>query len=142
LIIAEKIRHEKSLQLKNTFGQLVNAPSLNFVDLSYVRTALQGQMKLVETLQRYDEQVRNLLVQGNELIRQPSVPKYVQQDIQCVEKLYNDKCQSARDQLDKLQVRKRNNEDRVISVFVFSCSSNFGNGSMRTNVVFINRPND
>lgn len=106
LIIASKILHEKSSQLKNTFGQLVNAP-LNFADLSDVRTALQGQTKLLDTLERYDEQVRDLLVQGNELMRQPSVPHYVQQDVQYVEKLYNDKCQSARDQLDKLQVERR-----------------------------------
>ena len=75
-----KILHEKSSQLKNTFSQLANAP-LNFVDLSDVRTALQGQVKLLEILETYGEQVRDLLVQGNELFRQPLVPEYVQQDV-------------------------------------------------------------
>ena len=103
LIIAAKILHEKSSQLKNTFGQLVNAP-LNFADLSDVHLALTGQVKVVETLERYAEQVRDLLNQGHELLRQPTVPNYVQQDVQHLEKLYNDKSQSAREQLEKLQV--------------------------------------
>lgn len=111
-IVAAKILHETSSQLR--------AP-LNFVYLSDVRTALQGQVELLATLERYGEQMRNLHVQDNEWVRQRSVPRYVQPAVQCVKKLRSDKSQAARDQLGKLRVERRPSLLSFLRLYVWRC---------------------
>jgi hypothetical protein len=103
VLIPAKMIHENSLQLNTSLLNISNAP-INFRDLSDVRTSLQGQIKVCDILEHFSQQVTELVTRGNELIRQPSVPKYVQQDIQNIQKLYNDKVQTAQDFLAKLKV--------------------------------------
>jgi hypothetical protein len=97
--------HENSLQLNTTLIHISNAP-INFRDLSDVRTALQGQIKVCDVLEKLSHQVNELITRGNELIRQPLVPKYVQQDVHNIQKLYNEKMQSANEFLGNLKVKK------------------------------------
>jgi ABC-type transporter Mla subunit MlaD len=111
--IPAKINHEKYVQLNTLLTNLSNI-SMNFRDLSDVRSALQNQTKVCDTLQIHSQQVSEIVTSGNELLRQPMVPKYVQQDIQNIQKVYNEKMQSAQDLLEKLKVRRKIN---------FFCSS-------------------
>ena len=104
VLIPAKMIHENSLQLSASLANISNAP-INFRDLSDVRTALQGQIKVCEVLETYSQQVNELVTRANELARGAMVPKYVQQDIQNIQKLYNEKTQSAHDLLEKLQVK-------------------------------------
>lgn len=105
--------HENTLQLTNSLNSVSNAP-IRFRDLADVRTALQGQMKVCDVLENLSGQVMELIARGNELIRQPSVPKYVQQDVQNIQKLYNEKVEIGQDYLSKLKVNisKDENDDR------------------------------
>lgn len=96
--------HENSLQLTNSLNSVSNAP-IRFRDLPDVRTALQGQIKVCDVLEHLSGQVTELITRGNELIRQPSVPKYVQQDVQNIQKLYNEKVEIGQDYLSKLKVK-------------------------------------
>jgi predicted RNA-binding Zn ribbon-like protein len=100
--------HENSLQLNASLINISNAP-IHFRDLTDVRTALQGQIKVCDVLENLSQQINELVARGNELIRQPGVPKYVQQDVQNIQKLYNEKVQSANDFLGKLKVKEKNN---------------------------------
>lgn len=100
--------HENSLQLHTSLSNISNAP-INFRDLSDVRITLQGQIKVCDVLENFSQQVNELVTRGNELLRQTMVPKYVQQDVQNIQRLYNEKIQSANDFLGKLKVRKRMN---------------------------------
>ncbi|CAM2712242.1 unnamed protein product [Rotaria socialis] len=102
IIIPAKMIHENSLQLNASLINISNAP-INFRDLSDVRTTVQGQIRVCDVLDGFSHQVNELVTRGNELMRQPMVPKYVQQDVQGVQKLYNEKVQSARDYLEKLK---------------------------------------
>ena len=106
VIIPAKMIHENSLQLNTSLLNISNAP-INFRDLADVRTALQGQIKVCDVLESFSHQVQELVTRGNELIRQPLVPKYVQQDIQNIQRLYNEKVQTAQDFLAKLKVIKK-----------------------------------
>ncbi len=105
IIIPSKMIHENSLQLNTSLINISNAP-INFRDLSDVRFALQGQIKVCDVLENLSQQVNELVARGNELIRQPLVPKYVQQDIQNLQRLFNEKFQSANDFLGKFKVKK------------------------------------
>jgi len=105
LLIPAKMIHENSLHLNTSLINISNAP-INFRDLSDVRTALQGQIKVCDVLENLSQQVNELVARGNELIRQPLVPKYVQQDVQNLQRLFNEKIQSANDFLGKLKVKK------------------------------------
>jgi hypothetical protein len=102
VIIPAKMIHENSLQLNTSLLNISNAP-IHFRDLADVRTALQGQIKVCDVLESFSHQVHELVTRGNELIRQPMVPKYVQQDIQNIQRLYNEKVQTAQDFLAKLK---------------------------------------
>lgn len=95
--------HENSIQLNISISNITNAP-INFRDLSDVRTAVQGQIRVCDVLQTFSVEVRELVTRGNELVRQPMAPKYVQQDVQNIERLYNEKVQSAQDYLGRFQV--------------------------------------
>jgi len=95
--------HENSSQLSIALANISNAP-INFRDLSDVRTAVQGQIKVCEILETYSQQVNELVTRANELTKETMVPKYVQQDVQNLQKLYNEKMQSAHDLLEKLKV--------------------------------------
>lgn len=95
--------HENSLQLNASLANISNAP-MNFRDLSDVRTALQGQTRVCDTLEGFSHQVNDLVIRGTELMRQPMAPIYVQQDVQTVQKSFNEKVQSAHDYLDRLKV--------------------------------------
>ena len=106
VIIPAKMIHENSLQLTNSLNSVSNAP-IRFRDLADVRTALQGQIKVCDVLENLSGQVTELITRGNELIRQPSVPKYVQQDVQNIQKLYNEKVEIGQDYLSKLKVKKK-----------------------------------
>jgi hypothetical protein len=113
IIIKAKAIHENTSQLNTLLGNISNT-SVQFRDVSDVRNALQEQIHVCESLQKLSQQVNELITRGNELIRQPSVPKYVQQDIQNIQKLYNEKVQSANDLLGKLKV---NNRIKLIWIF-------------------------
>ncbi|CAF4376234.1 unnamed protein product, partial [Adineta steineri] len=76
---------------------------INFRDLPDVRTAVQGQIKVCEILESFSQQITDLITQANELSKQPMAPKYVQQDVQNLQKLYHEKVQSAHDFLEKLK---------------------------------------
>ncbi len=73
-----------------------------------MRNALQEQIQVCDNLQKFSQQVNELVTRGNEIIKQPMVPKYVQQDIQNIQKVYNEKIQSANDLLGKLKVDLKN----------------------------------
>lgn len=103
VIIPAKMIHENSLQLTNSLNNISNAP-IRFRDLADVRTALQGQVKVCEVLDNLSQQVTELISRGNDLIRQPGVPKYVQQDVQNIQKLYHEKVEIAQDYSSKLKV--------------------------------------
>ncbi len=106
ILIPAKMIHENSFQLNSSLMAISNAP-IHFRDLSDVRVAVQGQMKVCDVLENLSQQVNELVTRGNELIRQPLVPKYVQQDVQNIQKLYNEKIQSAQDFLGKLKVKEK-----------------------------------
>ncbi len=109
IIIKAKIIHENSLQLNTSLANISNATT-HFRDVAEVRHALQEQIRVCDHLQKFSQQVNELVTRGNELIRQPSVPKYVQQDLQNLQKVYNEKMQSANDLLGKFKVKKRKSE--------------------------------
>ncbi|CAF3725966.1 unnamed protein product [Adineta steineri] len=102
IIIPAKLIHENSQQLTNSLTSISNAP-INFRDLPDVRTAVQGQIKVCEILESFSQQITDLITQANELSKQPIAPKYVQQDVQNLQKLYHEKVQSAHDFLEKLK---------------------------------------
>ncbi|CAF4704027.1 unnamed protein product, partial [Rotaria sp. Silwood2] len=102
VVIPAKMIHENSLQLNTSLENISNAP-MNFRDLSDVRTAVQGQIRVCDVLENFSHQINELVTRGNELIRQPMVPKYVQHDIQNIQKLYNEKIRSAQDHLEKFK---------------------------------------
>lgn len=105
IILKSKVLHENSLQLNTALSNVSNT-SIPFRDLSNVRNALQEQIQICESLQKFSQQINEFITRGNEIIRQPMAPKYVQQDIQNIQKLYNDRVQSANDLLTKLKVKK------------------------------------
>ncbi|CAF3934598.1 unnamed protein product, partial [Rotaria sordida] len=102
VVIPSKMIHENSIQLNISLTNISNAP-MNFRDLSDVRTAVQGQIRVCDVLENFSHQVNELVTRGNELIKQSMVPKYVQQDIQNIQKLYNEKVQSAQDSLGRFK---------------------------------------
>lgn len=104
ILIPAKMIHENTSQLNTSLMNISNAP-IHFRDLADVRTALQGQIKVCELLENLSQQVHELITRGNELIRQPSVPKYVQQDVQNIQRLYHEKVETAQDYLSKLKVK-------------------------------------
>jgi hypothetical protein len=97
--------HETASQLNTSLSSISNT-SIQFRDVADVRNGLQEQAHVCDSLQKFSQQVKDLVERGNELIRQPSVPKYVQQDVQNIQKSYNEKIQSANDLLAKLKVKK------------------------------------
>jgi hypothetical protein len=105
MIIKSKIIHENILQLNTSLTNITNI-SIHFRDVPDVRNGLQEQIRVCDNLQNFSQQVNELVTRGNELIKQPMVPKYVQQDIQNIQKIYNEKIQSANDLLGKLKVDK------------------------------------
>jgi hypothetical protein len=142
IIIKAKMIHENTLQLNTSLGNISNT-SIQFRDVADVRNALQEQIHICENLQKFSQQVNELVARGNELIRQPSVPKYVQQDIQNIQKVYNEKTQSANDLLGKLKVKKTIEFNLIFWMFVFtSVYLNFGNVLMEIDVVINNKLND
>lgn len=106
MIIKAKIIHEKSLQLNTALNNLPNT-SIPLREVNDVRTALQEQQQINERLQKFTPEINDLITRGNELIRQPGVPKYVQQDVQNIQKIYNEKVQSGNDLFNKLKVNNR-----------------------------------
>ena len=82
--------HENSLQLNQSLINISNT-STHFRDVSDVRAALQNQIQVHNELQNFSQQVNELITRGNELMREPLVPKYVQQDIQNIQKIFNEK---------------------------------------------------
>jgi hypothetical protein len=118
MIIKSKIIHENILQLNTSLTNISNI-SIHFRDVPDVRNALQEQIRVCDNLQNFSEQVNELVTRGNELIRQPMVPKYVQQDIQNIQKIYNEKIQSANDLLGKLKVDKKNGFFFLYTFFSF-----------------------
>jgi AcrR family transcriptional regulator len=103
VIVPAKMIHENSEQLNATLAAISNAP-LNFRDLADVRTAVQGQKRVCDVLDNFSHQVNELVTRADELLKQEIAPKYVQQDAQNIQKLYNEKLRSAHDLLEKLQV--------------------------------------
>ena len=103
IILQAKFIHENSLQLNTSLNNLLNI-SINFRDLSDVKNSIQEQNIIYQNLQNLSQQINELVTKGNELLKQPMVPKYVQQDIQNIQKVYNEKIQSADDLLAKLKV--------------------------------------
>ncbi|CAF4079785.1 unnamed protein product, partial [Rotaria sp. Silwood2] len=102
VIIPAKMIHENSLQLNGSLINISNV-SINFRDVSDVRITLQEQTQIYNNLKNFSQQVNELVTRGNELMKLPMVPKYVQQDVQNIQKIYSDKIQSAQDLLEKLQ---------------------------------------
>jgi hypothetical protein len=109
VIIPAKFIHDNSLQLHTSLTNISNV-SINFRDVSDVRTAIENQIKVCDDLENLSPQVNELVTRGNDLMTQPIVPKYVQQDIQNIQKVYNDKIQSAQDLLEKLKVKEQKHE--------------------------------
>ena len=94
--ISSKIVHEKAVQLTHTFHTITNAP-INFRTLADVRTVLQGQIKVTEILEKFSLQVRELVLQGTELLSQPFTPNYVQHDLDALQRIFHEKLESAQD---------------------------------------------
>jgi hypothetical protein len=105
IIIPSKLIHENSVQLNQSLTNISNT-STHFRDVSDVRSALQNQIQVHNELQSFSQQVNELITRGNELMKESMVPKYVQQDILNIQKVYNEKIQSAQDLLGKLKVKK------------------------------------
>ncbi|CAF1053347.1 unnamed protein product [Adineta ricciae] len=103
VIVPAKMIHENTQQLHTTLSNISNAP-LNFRDLADVRTAVQGQKKVCDVLESFSHQVNELSSRADELMKQDTAPRYVQQDIQNIQKLYEEKRQSAHELLEKLQL--------------------------------------
>lgn len=103
MIIKAKIIHEKATQLNGALTNLSNT-SIGLRDVADARAALQEQTQINERLQKFTPEINDLLARGNELLRQPGVPKYVQQDIQNIQKVFNEKGQSGNDLANKLKV--------------------------------------
>lgn len=97
--------HETSVQLNTSLSNISNVP-INFRDVADVRTSLNDQTQVHNNLQSFSQQVNDIITRGTEVMRLPMVPKYVQQDVQNIQKVYNDKIQSAKDLLDKFQVKE------------------------------------
>ncbi|CAF3804026.1 unnamed protein product [Adineta steineri] len=102
IIIPSKFLHENILQLSKSLTNISNI-SVNILNLSDVRNALQNQTQVHNNLQKFSPEVNELITHGTDLIKQPLVPKYVQQDVQTIQKVYNEKIQSAQDLVEKLQ---------------------------------------
>ncbi|CAF1543353.1 unnamed protein product, partial [Didymodactylos carnosus] len=102
IIIPSKMIHENALALISTINAALNAP-LHFRDLNDVRSTVQGQRKVVEYINGFHQQVNELLARGTELIRNTMTPKYVQQDMQQVQMIFNDRLQTAQDLSAKLK---------------------------------------
>lgn len=105
IIIQAKLIHEKTAQLNASLARLANT-AIPFREIADVRAALQEQIQVTENLQKLSPEIKDFLARGNELMRQPLVPKYVQQDVQSVQKVYNEKVQSANDLSGKLKVNQ------------------------------------
>ncbi|CAM4782634.1 unnamed protein product, partial [Rotaria magnacalcarata] len=102
VIIPAKLIHENSLQLNTFLTNISNVP-MNFRDVSDVRSILQDQTQVYHNLQNYSQQINELVTRGQEIMKLPLVPKYVQHDVQNTQKVYNDKIQSAEELLEKLK---------------------------------------
>ena len=109
IVIKSKILHENTLQINTKLNNLSNV-SIQFREVNDVRNALQEQIRICENLQKMSQEISEVLARGNELIRQPLVPKYVQQDIQNLQKTYNEKIQSANDFTRKIKSKNRLNQ--------------------------------
>ena len=146
IIIPAKMIHENSSELNTSLTNISNV-LINFHDVSDVRNTLQDQMQIYHDLQNYSQQVNELVTRGNELMKLPMVPKYVQQDIQNIQRIYNDKIQAAQDLVEKLKVKNLERKHfsflfffhTVLFVFLTSVYLNFGNVSMQINVVINNK---
>ncbi|CAF1669368.1 unnamed protein product, partial [Didymodactylos carnosus] len=103
IVIPSKMLHENAVTLISTINGVANVP-LHFRDLNEVRSTVQGQQKVFEYINNFNQQVDELLARGSELIRNPMTPKYVQQDMQQVQTIFNDRLQVAQDLLTKLKV--------------------------------------
>ena len=140
MIIKAKIIHDKSAQLNTALTNLSNTSS-GLRDVADVRTALQEQHQINERLQKFTTDINDLIARGNELLRQPGVPKYVQQDIQNIQKIFNEKVQSGNDLANKLKVNHRM-KFRHFFIFSISVFWNYGNILMEIIVVINNKQND
>ncbi|CAF4426378.1 unnamed protein product, partial [Rotaria magnacalcarata] len=78
----------------NTFLTNISNVPMNFRDVSDVRSILQDQTQVYHNLQNYSQQINELVTRGQEIMKLPLVPKYVQHDVQNTQKVYNDKIQS------------------------------------------------
>lgn len=141
MIIKAKIIHEKSSQLNTVLANLSNT-SIALREVADVRTALQEQQQINERLEKFTPEINDLITRGNELVRQAGVPKYVQQDVQNIQKIYNEKIQSGNDLFNKLKVSVRRKFIRLFTSFFISAYWNSGNVSMAIDVVINNNPND
>lgn len=119
IIIPSKFLHENVQQLQTSLTQIIDI-SVLFHNASDVRTAFQNQTHVYNNLQNFAEEIDDIIKRGNELIRQPMVPKYVQHDIQIIQKIYNEKIQSAQDLLDKLKVKQKEKSNQLIIFLFFS----------------------
>jgi hypothetical protein len=52
-------------------------------------------------------QVNDIVKLGNDLLRQPMAPKYIQHDLQQLQKIYNEQIQLGQNVLAKLKVNYR-----------------------------------
>ena len=107
MIVPAKLLHENSsklLSILTAIGSVSNA----FRDLADLRAGLQNQSQTCDQLRDLARQVQDILTHGNDLLRQPMVPKYVQQDLQVLQKTYNEKLQAAQEFLVKLKVKRSN----------------------------------
>jgi len=140
--LKSKIFHDNQSQMLTNLSQLANV-SNQFRDLNDLKNALKEQILIVDNLQRYSSQVSELINRGNELTRQPMVPKYVQQDVQTLQKVFSEKTQSANDLLSKLKVDFCICHFSIVrKCFYFSVSWKSGNVLIITNNDIINKPKD
>jgi hypothetical protein len=104
--MAAKILHEKSSKLQLILSNMFNAP-VQYRHIADIRATIHAQETLVNILSKYRTQVDEIRTQGNELLCQSSVPVHVQQDVDNIDRLYDEKFRSAQEQLNQLQVRIR-----------------------------------
>ena len=110
VIVPAKLLHENSSTLIDELNRMANVSNA-CRDLAEVHAAVNQQNRFCEHLRTFQGDIRDVLHQGNELSRQPGVPKYVQQDLQTLQKLYQEKNQSAQEVLAKLKVRRDETND-------------------------------
>lgn len=133
VIIPSKLFDENSSKLIEELNRMNNVSNACRT-LEEVHSAVQQQNRLVEHFKQFQGQLDELLRQGNDLLRQPMVPKYVQQNLQTLQKLYQDKTQSAQEMLKKLKVDPlRNCFEEIFDIF-FSVWPNSGKHSIEINV--------